>query len=118
MKRPTTERIEANVGKRKSPDYQYFFFFFSAFLTLYLTIPTFNHYDKPLYFAIFSPGVPDSPQGPLKVSDITKSSCHLAWKPPVQDGGQKILGYLVERQEVGKPYWTTVASRCKVSFNF
>ncbi|XP_052800015.1 twitchin-like isoform X4 [Mya arenaria] len=58
-------------------------------------------------------GVPGSPVGPLNVAEITKSSCHLSWKPPRVDGGSKIQGYLVERQEVGKPYWSTVASRCK-----
>jgi len=52
--------------------------------------------------------------GPLNVAEITKASCHLSWRPPKEDGGSKIAGYHVERQEVGKPYWTTVASRCKV----
>ncbi|KAH3877136.1 hypothetical protein DPMN_000993, partial [Dreissena polymorpha] len=58
-------------------------------------------------------GVPDAPIGPLNVAEITKNSCHLSWKPPREDGGAKILGYHVERQELGKPYWTTVASKCK-----
>ncbi|CAH1785273.1 unnamed protein product [Owenia fusiformis] len=56
---------------------------------------------------------PGPPTGPLDVSDITKSTCSLAWKPPKDDGGSKILHYIVERQEVGKPYWTTVSSFCK-----
>ncbi|CAG5115700.1 unnamed protein product [Candidula unifasciata] len=59
----------------------------------------------------FSP--PGAPVGPLAVSDITKRSCRLAWKPPTDDGGSKITSYLVERQEVGKPYWVTVSSHCK-----
>ncbi|XP_041366543.1 twitchin-like isoform X3 [Gigantopelta aegis] len=56
---------------------------------------------------------PGSPTGPLNVSDITKNACRLAWKPPKEDGGGKITSYLVERQEVGKPYWITVSSHCK-----
>jgi len=48
--------------------------------------------------------------GPLQVSDVTKNSCHLKWKAPEDDGGSKITHYIVERQETGKPYWTTVAS--------
>ena len=59
-------------------------------------------------------GVPGAPVGPLNVSDITKNTCHLSWKPPREDGGSKITAYQVERQEIGKPYWTTVSSHCKV----
>jgi len=50
----------------------------------------------------------------LTVSDITKNACRLRWKPPDDDGGSRITHYVVERQEVGKPYWTTVASFAKV----
>ncbi|KAL8565325.1 hypothetical protein ACOMHN_029021 [Nucella lapillus] len=56
---------------------------------------------------------PGAPMGPLAVSDITKNSCKLAWKAPKVDGGARITGYTVERQEVGKPYWVTVMSNCK-----
>ncbi|XP_070200689.1 twitchin-like isoform X4 [Littorina saxatilis] len=56
---------------------------------------------------------PGPPTGPLNVSDITKSACKLSWKPPKVDGGSRLKGYQVERQEVGKPYWVTVASCCK-----
>jgi serine/threonine protein kinase/predicted RNA-binding protein with TRAM domain len=50
------------------------------------------------------------PCGPLNVSDVTKNACHLKWKAPEDDGGSRITHYVVERQETGKPYWTTVAS--------
>ncbi|ESO91797.1 hypothetical protein LOTGIDRAFT_121777 [Lottia gigantea] len=56
---------------------------------------------------------PSKPGGPLQVSDITKHTCRLSWKIPRDDGGSKIQGYCVERQEVGKPYWVTVSSLCK-----
>ncbi|XP_055900297.1 twitchin-like isoform X6 [Biomphalaria glabrata] len=65
----------------------------------------------PFNLKVVSP--PGAPSGPLAVSDITKSTCRLAWKPPKDDGGGKINSYLVERQEVGKPYWVTVSSHCK-----
>ncbi len=58
---------------------------------------------------------PCKPTGPLEVSDITKSSCHLKWKPPKDDGGCRVTGYVVERKEVGKPYWSTISSCCRVS---
>ena len=57
---------------------------------------------------------PGKPQGPLGVSDITKTQCRLKWKPPKDDGGSKIQHYQVEKREVGKPYWSTVNSFCKV----
>ena len=49
------------------------------------------------------------------MSEITKSTCRLSWKPPKVDGGARITSYQIERQEVGKPYWVTVSSHCKVS---
>ena len=48
------------------------------------------------------------------MSDVTKSTCRLSWKPPKVDGGARITSYQIERQEVGKPYWVTVSSHCKV----
>ncbi|XP_061166987.1 twitchin-like isoform X9 [Saccostrea echinata] len=56
---------------------------------------------------------PSAPTGPLEISDITKNACRLSWKPPKETGGAKITGYVVERQEVGKPYWVTVSSHCR-----
>lgn len=66
-----------------------------------------------LGFGLKVVGAPEKPTGPLGVSDITKSTCRLQWKPPKTDGGSKITRYVVERQEVGIPYWVTVSSRCK-----
>lgn len=33
---------------------------------------------------------PGKPTGPLKVSDVSKSGCKLAWKKPEDDGGSLI----------------------------
>ena len=51
----------------------------------------------------------------LNVSDITKNACRLRWKAPEDDGGSRVTHYVVERQEVGKPYWTTIATFAKVT---
>ena len=40
-------------------------------------------------------GRPEMPQGPLEVSDITKRTCTLSWKPPADDGGYPIETYEV-----------------------
>lgn len=49
--------------------------------------------------------VPSAPEGPLKISDITKSGCKLAWKPPKDDGGSDILNYVVEKMDTENMRW-------------
>jgi hypothetical protein len=43
-------------------------------------------------------GRPDPPRGPLEVGDINKEGATLAWKPPADDGGEPLTGYVVEAQ--------------------
>ena len=57
---------------------------------------------------------PGKPTGPLDVSGVTKNSCRLAWRPPKLEVGERVTHYQVEKREVGKPYWSTVHSYCKV----
>lgn len=64
-------------------------------------------------FNIYVSGLPGPPLGPLGISDITKHTCHLSWKPPSYDGGRKVTHYVVERKEVSSPHWITVLSSCK-----
>ena len=56
-------------------------------------------------------GRPDVPEGPLEFDDIQARSVRVSWRPPSDDGGSDILGYLVERREVPKAAWCTVDSR-------
>uniref|UniRef100_A0A665TCS8 Titin n=1 Tax=Echeneis naucrates TaxID=173247 RepID=A0A665TCS8_ECHNA len=53
---------------------------------------------------------PGPPVGPLKVSDVTADNCVLTWAPPVDDGGAKIEGYVVEKRESSRLVWTNVVS--------
>ena len=48
---------------------------------------------------------PNQPTGPLDVQDVTGSSCHLIWKAPTDDGGDKITHYLVERRDNRNNIW-------------
>uniref|UniRef100_A0A8C4KLQ3 TITIN protein n=1 Tax=Dromaius novaehollandiae TaxID=8790 RepID=A0A8C4KLQ3_DRONO len=58
-------------------------------------------------------GIPNPPEGPLEYDDIQARSVRVSWRPPTDDGGADILGYIVERREVPKTAWYTVDSRVK-----
>ena len=49
---------------------------------------------------------PSKPKGPLKVKDVTKNGCKLAWQPPEDDGGKPLTGYVVEKLDKGR--WVPV----------
>ncbi|XP_023931299.1 twitchin isoform X3 [Lingula anatina] len=51
---------------------------------------------------------PGAPEGPLDVSDVFATSCTLKWKPPEDDGGAPITGYIVEQMEEGTGLWEKV----------
>uniref|UniRef100_A0A3Q3E2Y6 Titin n=1 Tax=Hippocampus comes TaxID=109280 RepID=A0A3Q3E2Y6_HIPCM len=53
---------------------------------------------------------PGPPFGPLRVSNVTADNCLLTWAPPLDDGGGKIEGYVVEKRESSRLVWTHVAS--------
>lgn len=54
----------------------------------------------------FYTGPPGPPTAPLKVSDIDKTSAILSWKPPTDDGGSALTGYILERREATRTNWT------------
>ena len=64
------------------------------------------------------PATPGKCGGPLKISDITRNSCHLSWRPPAYVTGSKIKSYVVERKLTSKDYWTTISSFGKVYLSF
>lgn len=52
---------------------------------------------------------PSKPEGPLRVSDITRESCRVSYGTPFDDGGSPILHYLVEKMDVSRGTWTEAA---------
>lgn len=52
---------------------------------------------------------PARPEGPLRVSDITRESCRVSYGIPFDDGGSPILHYLIEKMDVSRGTWTEAA---------
>ena len=50
------------------------------------------------------PGAPEAPE----VSEITKETASLTWKPPSEDGGTPITGYVIERCQTSSTRWLRV----------
>ena len=48
---------------------------------------------------------PAAPEGPLKLSGVTASSCNLAWGASPDDGGSPITHYLVEKMDLSRGSW-------------
>ncbi|CAF4088490.1 unnamed protein product [Adineta steineri] len=60
-----------------------------------------------------APSLP--PTGPLEISNVSKDRATLSWKPPKDDGGSKVTGYVVERRDTSKgaDAWIPVTQACK-----
>ena len=58
---------------------------------------------------------PLPPTGPLEISNVSKDRATLAWKPPKDDGGSRVTGYVVERRDTAKgpDAWIPVTQACK-----
>lgn len=51
---------------------------------------------------------PSKPQGPIKVSSITKTTCTIEWKAPEDDGGVPLTAYVIEKREFPRSTWMRV----------
>lgn len=52
-------------------------------------------------------------EGSIDISKITEESCTLDWKPPVEDGGDDISHYIVERRDTNRLNWVIMHAECK-----
>lgn len=50
-------------------------------------------------------GVPSAPTGPLDIIDVQRTSITIKWKPPKNDGGSPIVGYIVEKKHPSSFLW-------------
>lgn len=60
---------------------------------------------------------PDSPRGPLDVTNVTKDGCDLAWKEPEDDGGAEISHYVVEKQDAHTGRWVPCGESKDTNFH-
>lgn len=60
-------------------------------------------------FTLFISDVPQPPEGPLEISDVTESSIKLSWRDPVYDGGAPITSYTVEKREIFGSVWMPIS---------
>ncbi|CAF1001342.1 unnamed protein product [Adineta steineri] len=68
--------------------------------------------NVPLKVKIIAPPLP--PTGPLEISNVSKDRATLSWKPPKDDSGSKVTGYVVERRDTSKgaDVWIPVTQAC------
>lgn len=48
---------------------------------------------------------PTPPQGPLDVSEVFEDNCKLSWNAPLDDGGQPVDHYELERLDEKTGHW-------------
>lgn len=53
-------------------------------------------------------GKPGKPEGPLDVEDVHKDGCTLKWNKPLDDGGEPLEGYLIEKLDPDTGSWVPV----------
>lgn len=52
-------------------------------------------------------------EGSIEISKITEESCTLSWKPPLEDGGDEVSHYIVERRDTNRLNWVIMDAECK-----
>ena len=62
--------------------------------------------------------VPDRPEGPVEISNITKDSVTLSWQPPTKDGGTPLTGYVIEQRDTRRTQWVKAGSVDKDTTTF
>lgn len=55
---------------------------------------------------------PGPPQGPLEPTEVTAHTISLTWKPPLDNGGAEVTGYVVEKTEANYDMWKVVPGYC------
>lgn len=65
------------------------------------------------YYSLSIIAPPAKPEGPITAADIVGDELTLSWKPPKDDGGEKINNYIVEKRKKGASKWGKVSGLAK-----
>ena len=49
---------------------------------------------------------PSKPNGKIEVTNVKPNSCSLSWEKPSDEGGSPLTGYVIEKKDVEKDYWS------------
>lgn len=90
-----------------------------------LTIDNCNKYDSGKYSLFlenssgsksitFTVKVLDTPgpPGSITLKDVTRGALTLMWDAPINDGGSRVLHYIVEKRDASRRTWQQVSSKC------
>lgn len=47
------------------------------------------------------------------MGNVTEEKCTVSWKEPLEDGGDSITHYIVERRDTNRLNWVIVNAECK-----
>ena len=61
---------------------------------------------------------PSPPRGPIRVSDVTSSSCQVRWAPPEDNRSSAISSYIIELRDVTQTKWRRVAIVDATTFHY
>lgn len=53
------------------------------------------------------------PPAEIVVSNVTEEKCTLTWQPALEDGGDAVMHYVVERRDTNRLNWVVMDAECK-----
>lgn len=56
---------------------------------------------------------PGAPADKIVISRVTEEKCTVSWKIPLEDGGDTVTHYIVERRETSRLNWVMMETECK-----
>lgn len=56
---------------------------------------------------------PGPPADRIVISRVTEEKCTVSWKIPLEDGGDTVTHYIVERRETSRLNWVRMETECK-----
>lgn len=57
---------------------------------------------------------PGAPADKIVISRVTEEKCSVSWKIPLEDGGDMVTHYIVERRETSRLNWVIMETECKM----